>query len=54
MNPKDYIDPDTIKDKLPQPYRLIANIINTNIFEGAWEVIRTKSTRSSFYIDKSK
>merc|ERR1719399_1577861 len=37
--PDDFVDPEQRTDRLPQPYRMITNLIEAEILEPAWELI---------------
>lgn len=44
-NEDDYLqDPDQLRDVLPQPYRMINNVMN-QLFSDVWEIIQEKEIK---------
>lgn len=43
--PADHIDPELVFARLPQPYRRIMKILDKDILDASWELIKTQSTR---------
>lgn len=43
--PADYVDPELVFARLPQPYRRIVKVLERDILDAAWELIKEQSTR---------
>lgn len=43
--PEDHVDPELVFAQLPQPFRRIAKVLEQDILDASWEIIKTSSTR---------
>ena len=40
LPPDDYADPELTENRLPQPYQMLTEIVDENVVEATWDIIR--------------